>query len=185
MSNTYHACKSRVTTRGVPPDSFLDELVVFGRTAPDEIFSINSREDIYSVIRPELGPWTGLLHRRAAMLEALRILAGFESRWRWTEGVDITNQHSLTHIEGQETGAFQVSFNSTVFDASLRDCVRRYCGALKIYTFIDHMKTDHQFAIEYAARLLRFTTHHNGPVLRREINPWLRREAVAEFQWFL
>jgi len=37
-------------------------------------------------------------------------------------------------------------------------------------------------AIEYAARLLRRTTHHNGPVLRHEVDPWLRKDAVAEFQ---
>jgi hypothetical protein len=181
----YHACKSRVLTRGIPPDSFLDELVEWGRSADESIFTVNDREDIYTVIRPQLGPWTGLQHRRAAMMEALRVLAGFESSWRWNEGVDITNHHSLTHLEGQETGAFQVSFNSTSFDASLRDCVRRYCGSLKIHTFIERMKSDHRFAIEYAARLLRFTTRHNGPVLRREINPWLRKEAVAEFQVFL
>ncbi|NCS59325.1 MAG: hypothetical protein GPJ16_21815 [Microcystis aeruginosa G11-04] len=46
-------------------------------------------------------------------------------------------------------------------------------------------KSNHKFAIEYCARLLRFTVNHHGPVKRKEINPWLKRNAVVEFQGFL
>jgi hypothetical protein len=76
-----------------------------------------------------LGPWIGLLHRKAVMCEVLRVEAAFESDWKWNEGVDITNQHSMTHIEGQETGAFQVSADSMRFDTSLIDCVDRALGS--------------------------------------------------------
>ena len=44
------------------------------------------------------------------------------------------------------------------------------------------MKHNHPLAMEYIARLLRRTTHHNGPVLRHEIDPWLRHDAVEEFR---
>jgi hypothetical protein len=44
------------------------------------------------------------------------------------------------------------------------------------------MKQDHKLAMEYIARLLRRTVNHNGPVKRHEIDQWLRRDAVAEFQ---
>lgn len=192
----YSACKARVHTRGVPPDSFLDDLVAWGRSAPESLFTVNDRPDIYGNIRAELGPWQGILHRRAAMLEVLRVLAGFESSWHWNEGVDVTNKTSMANIEGQETGIFQVSANATHFDPSLRDFVIATIGTMNdgagtryngfvIGKFIAEMKQNHAFAIGFAARLLRFTVKHNGPVLRREINPWLRRAAVAEFEKLL
>lgn len=47
------------------------------------------------------------------------------------------------------------------------------------------MKENKQLALEYAARLLRFTIRHNGPVARGEIHPWLRAAAVLEFAQIL
>jgi hypothetical protein len=47
------------------------------------------------------------------------------------------------------------------------------------------MKQDHQLAMEYVARLLRRTVNHHGPVKRHEIDAWLRRDAVMEFQALL
>lgn len=182
LQRKYSAAKFPVFNRGVPPDSFLDELIAWAAKAPEEIFAVNNRHDIYTNVRQELGPWTGIDHRRAVMCEALRVLAGFESAWNWKEGVDVTNRHSLTHMDGRETGIFQVSFDSVSFDLSLRECVMRHCGSLSVHQFIDEMKENHVFALEYAARLLRFTVRHNGPVLRKEINLWLRRAAVVEFQ---
>ncbi len=74
----FHATKHEVFNRGVPPDSFLDQLVDWGKEAPDEIFAPNPHADIYSNVVGVLGPWQGLQHRRAAMLEVMRVLAGFE-----------------------------------------------------------------------------------------------------------
>jgi hypothetical protein len=85
----YHATKHRVLNRGVPPDSFLDELVAWGRTAPDDIFLPNPHKDIYSNVFKVLGPWHDLRHRRAVMLEIMRVLAGFESSWHWNEGAGV------------------------------------------------------------------------------------------------
>jgi hypothetical protein len=181
----FTACKSTVSGRGIPPDSFLNELVDWGLGAPDEIFAPNDKPDIYGSVKAELGPWNGALHRKAVMLEALRVLAGFESSWHWGEGVDTTNQTSMTHLAGQETGIFQVSYDSMGFDPSLGDCVRRYCDVTEVQVFIDAMKQNHSFALEYCARLLRFSIAWDGPIKRHEMQPSLSRAAVAEFEGFL
>ena len=47
------------------------------------------------------------------------------------------------------------------------------------------MKQDHPLAMEYIARLLRVTVAANGPVKRHEIDEWLSRSAVTEFQALL
>lgn len=187
----FSACKAGVLNRGIPPDSFLRELVAWAKTAPDEIFAPNDEpRDIYASVATTLGNlaaprWNGLAHRKAAMLEVLRVLAGFESSWDWSEGVDTTNAHSLAHREGEETGIFQVSADSMDSDPSLRRCVEDHCGAADVATFIADMKTNHDLAIEYCARLLRFSITWDGPIKRREIHPYLSRLSVAEFQQFL
>ncbi|WP_287739607.1 hypothetical protein [Microcystis sp. M179S2] len=79
MSRKFIACKEQVFNRGVPPDSFLNELIDWAKQAPDEIFTPNDKHDIYSNLKPELGLWQGILHRKAVMLEVLRVLGGFES----------------------------------------------------------------------------------------------------------
>lgn len=180
---TFSATRDAVLNRGVPPVPFLTELVVWGRTAPDEIFLINQEpRDVYTSIKPVLGPWKGmagtptwLLHRKAVMLEVMRVLAGFESSWKWTEGVDITNPTSNTP-DTMEAGAWQVSANSRGFGDDLR-ALAPSNGT----EFQCAMKTNHPLAMEYIARLLRHTTHHNGPVKRHEIDGWLRKAAVSEF----
>ena len=42
----YSAAKRQVDNRGVAPDDFLDQLVAWGRTAPEEIFAPNKRQDV-------------------------------------------------------------------------------------------------------------------------------------------
>ena len=184
LSMKYIATKQHVFNRGVPPDDFLDELIAWGKNAPDEIFEPNPFSDIYSSVKNSLGPWNGVLHRRAVMLEVMRVLAGFESSWDWNEGVDITNPTSVTP-ETIEAGAWQVSANSMSFGEELRDLVRAQVGTLDGNAFQKAMKENHPLAMEYVARLLRRTTRHHGPVRRHEIDPWLRRDAVEEFQAFL
>lgn len=164
-------------------ESFLTELVAWGKTAPEEIFAPRKDDpgetDIYTSIRPVLGPWTSIAHRRAAMLEVLRVLAGFESSWNWNEGRDTTNSTSVTPTT-IEAGAWQVSGNSRAFGEDLRRL-----GPKDGNEFQRVMKSNHPLAMEYAARLLRHTIRHNGPVKRGEILPFLNREAVAEFQMLL
>ena len=177
----YHALKQRVHNRGVPPNSFLDQLVGWGRIASDDIFVPNSAHDVYSNVFRVLGPWQGPGHRRAVMLEVMRVLAGFESSWHWTEGRDTTNKTSITPTT-IEAGAWQVSANSMGFGHELKSLVLAKAGSLDGNDFQRAMKQDHQLAMEYIARLLRRTVNHNGPVKRHEIDRWLRKDAVAEFQ---
>jgi hypothetical protein len=183
-SMAYSATKQHVSNRGVPPDTFLDELVAWGTTAPDEIFAPNSVSDVYSNVVGVLGPWQGLAHRRAAMLEVMRVLAGFESSWNWDEGRDTTNPTSVTP-DTIEAGAWQVSANSMGFGQELKDLVLAQAGALDGNTFQQAMKQNHPLAMEYVARLLRRTVNHHGPVKRHEIDSWLRKDAVTEFQGLL
>jgi hypothetical protein len=178
---SYTATKQHVANRGVPPDAFLDQLVDWGKTAPEEIFAPNDSSDIYSSIMNTLGPWQEPPHRRAVMLEVMRVLAGFESSWNWDEGRDTHNPGSVT-AQTIEAGAWQVSADSMNFGKELKDLVRAKVGKLDGAAFQKAMKENHPLAMEYIARLLRRTTHANGPVLRHEIDPWLRRDAVDEFQ---
>lgn len=175
----YDALKARVKNRGRAPDSFLDELIAWGSDAPEEIFAPNDAHDIYASVRPVLGPWRDNLHRRAAMLEVMRVLAGFESSWDWTEGRDVTNSTSVTSTT-IEAGAWQVSANSMNFGAELRALVIDRVGSADGEAFQAAMKSDHPLAMEYVARLLRRTVNHHGPVKRHEIDPWLRKDAVEE-----
>jgi len=180
----FHATKQKVLNRGIPPDGFLAELVAWGRSAPDDIFAPNEHADVYGHIVGVLGPWQGLAHRRAVMLEVMRVLAGFESSWDWKAGVDTTNPTSVTP-DTIEAGAWQVSANSMNFGQELKDLVMSRVGMLDGKAFQAAMKADHTLAMEYIARLLRRTVNHNGPVKRHEIDPWLRQDAVAEFQALL
>ena len=180
----FRATKQKVHNRGIPPDSFLDELITWGRTAADDIFAPNENADVYSSVVEVLGPWQGPLHRRAGMLEVMRVLAGFESSWNWNAGVDTTNPTSTTPTT-IEAGAWQVSANSMSFGPELKELVLRKVGSLDGNAFQRAMKRDHVLAMEYIARLLRRTVKHNGPVKRHEIDEWLRRDAVEEFQALL
>lgn len=173
------ATKAKVLTRGTPPDDFLLEMILWGRQAPDRIFEVNQEpNDVYSSVKPFVGPYTSIEQRRAVMLEIMRVLAGFESSWKWNEGVDTTNPTSNTP-DTMEAGAWQVSYNSVSFGHDLR----ALCDSRGIHDGIKFQqitKSDHPFAMEYIARLLRHTCAHNGPVKRHEIDPWLRREAIGE-----
>jgi hypothetical protein len=184
----FNATKVLVSNRGVAPDEFLTEIVQWAKNSDDSIFAVNSYFDIYSLVAPELGPWKGPLHRKAVMLEAMRVHAGFESSWKFNEGVDVTNNTSLTHITGEETGVFQVSFDSSYLGGPtqpLKSFLEEVGIGSDIQKFIDSMKSDHQLAIEYYARLVRVNIKWAGPLVRREINPWLSRASVAEFESLL
>ena len=178
--------KSKVSNRGVPPDSFLQELVGWGRTALSEIFEDKTTKepDVYASVKGKLGPYVDGTHRKACMLEVMRVLAGFESSWKFNEGRDVTNKSSVTP-DTIEAGAWQVSANSLNFGQDLKDLVSTEVGTLEGDPFQQEMKANHPLAMEYIARLLRHTCRHNGPVLRHEIDPFLSPEAVNEFQQLL
>jgi hypothetical protein len=181
---TFSATLAPVPGQGPPPVDFLVSLVSWGRIAPDEVFLENDNYDIYSIIEPVLGPWTGLPHRRAAMLEVLRVLGGLESSWNWQEGADPNGVGEEDPVD-QETGIFQVSANSMGFDQSLSDVVLAQAGATDAATFIAAMKSNRELALEYCARLLRFNVSWDGPISRGILASDESRAAVAEFEALL
>lgn len=180
----FNATRTRVLNRGIPPTDFLTNLVNWAKDAPDTIFAVRPDDagetDIYTDVKPQLGPWTGLQHRKAAMCEVLRILAGFESSWRPGTGADTTNP-AENNDETYSAGLWQISYNSRGFGTDLREYLIQH-GVTNGAEFQRRMKTDFDFAATYTAMLLRHTIRHNGPVKRHEINPWLSRSAVAEFE---
>lgn len=191
----FDALKKKVYNRGTPPLTFLIEMVEWGKKTSADIFESRKDDpgetDIYTSVKIRLGPWDGkpnntefILHRKAVMLEVMRVLAGFESSWNWKEGRDITNSTSVTPTT-IEAGAWQVSANSLVFGSDLQKLVTMKVGTLDGNAFQRAMKTNHELAMEYIARLLRHTIRHNGPVKRGEIHPYLERDAVTEWKKLL
>ena len=197
-----------VENRGRAPLAFLEELLAWGNTAPEEIFAPNRvPNDAYAVIKPFLGTqkgeddsgtpiyvWESLLHRRAAMLELMRVHAGLESSWKWGEGVDKTNPASQKNKAGEETGIFQVSFDSTYLDsAEGKDIMAVFLKANgkndgDPAAFIKAMKGNHVFAMEYYARLVRVSIRWAGPLLRPfkdSVYPNLSKDSMREFMRLL
>src|SRR5262249_33536520 len=104
---------SKVSNRGRPNPDFLQELVDWGKTASSEIFIDKQTEekDVYASVQSVLGPYGDLIHRKACMLEVMRVLAGFESSWKWSEGHDRKNPDENSP-DTFSAGPFQVSANS-------------------------------------------------------------------------
>jgi hypothetical protein len=203
MSSTFPAAlKTPVDNRGEAPDSFLTDLITWAKGqagSGNEIFAPNTVPvDIYAVIRSSLSSvhgrdgtgaliygWDSLLHRKAALLEVMRVHAGLESSWNWKESVDRTNQTSMRNVTGQETGIFQVSFDSLDLGHGALKPFAKAHGIDTVEKFIPAMKTDHALALEYYARLVRVSIAWAGPILRHThdcIYPWLSRTAAAAFQ---
>lgn len=194
----FRETKRSVLNRGIAPDSFLREMIEWARSAPDEIFEVNPLNDIYTKVKPELGPYENLVHRKAVMLEVMRVLAGFESSWDWKEGVDTSRLGDDTP-ENSEAGAWQVSYDARKLAPELAKMLRDR-GINDGITFQRSMKFDHPLAMEFVARLMRHNTRHNGPLYKGEersiirrslrgeehsIYPWLSRESVGEFEGLL
>ena len=193
---------AKVFNRGNPKPEFLQQLVDWGKTAPEAIFADQpgNEKDVYASVITELGPFEDITHRKACMLEVMRVLAGFESSWDWNEGID-TSRASADSPANSEAGAWQVSADSLAIGKDLKDLVQREVGTFDGFKFQKAMKSNHPLAMEYIARLMRHTRKANGPLykgnersifnppaLRKEeqsIYPWLSRDAVAEFRAFL
>ena len=170
-----------------PPVAFLNEMIAWGRKAPASIFaSQGGSGGVYKSVYRRLGPWKSDLHRRAVMLEVMRVLARWESEWNWNEGPDKSAKPGRPADE-LEAGAWQVSANSMRLEdcGDLKRLVLARVGSLDPSAFQREMKRDHPLAMEYIARLLRHTTRANGPVRYGHIQSSLSRAAVAEFMTLL
>lgn len=197
----FAACLHLIEGRGRPPLSFLAELVTWGRSAlkaSPEIFAPNQvAVDAYAVIKSSLGTlrsndgsgtpvygWDSLLHRTAAMLELMRVHAGRESSWKWEEGVDKTNKRSMANKTGQETGIFQVSFDSENLGHEAMKEFAKDNDILDVDKFLPAMKKNHTLAMEYYARLVRINIAWAGPLIRHNadsVYPYLNRDSMREF----
>jgi hypothetical protein len=193
--------RDEVYNRGRPPAEFLNELIDWAISADDEVFTRNENFDIYSKIAADLGPWQSLRHRKAAMCEVLRVLGGFESSWNWNEGRDMSANN--TDHDTTEGGIFQCASNSMYFfrnDPYIEEVFNklgiRERGPQRSRRFLEVMKSDHEFAFEYTARLIRHTLNHHGPLKyyngriyqgRRHdgVGDHVSRSAVNEFLSFL
>lgn len=198
----FKATKAEVFNRGHAPDAFLDELIEWARQAPDEIFAPNDTPlEIYTVIKSRLAwrsgtdasgspiyHWESLLHRKAALMEAMRVHAGMESSWNPNEDVDKTNAASRRNKTGRETGWFQVSFDSEWINHNAMKSFAIAHGIETVDKFIPAMKANHPLALEYYARLSRISIAWAGPLLRHgqdSIYPWLSGASLEEFAGFL
>lgn len=181
---TWNAAHHRVAGHGTPPTWFLDELLSLITPLPDELFAPNPNLDIYSLLKPVLGPWSSLLHRKAAMAEALMVDGAFESDWNWQEGGDQSAPPGRP-ITQLETGLWQVSADSMDLDPSLRQFIMAKLGTDDPQTFIDAMKSDHALATEYVIRVFRVNTRWSGPCNIGKVAANVSRAAVAEWQMAL
>ena len=170
----------KVHNRGASPEQFIAEMIEWAKKEASDVFAPNDRFDIYDIVKPVLGPWDSLLHRKAVMLEVLRVLAGFESSWKWLEGADVTNP-AENSVWTWSAGPFQISANSMNLDQSLKTFAQKQIWSTDPGQFRVAMMHDHLFAFGYTARLLRVNTNHNGPVKRKEILPWLKKDSVSAF----
>jgi hypothetical protein len=189
---SYQATRKSVPNRGIPPVSFLDELVNWLITAPNDIFTprpspANGPDpDIYLIIKPYLGPvqgaWTDVPSRRAAMGEVLLKLAALESSWNWNEGQDESNPEENSPLT-YSSGVFQTSADSMAFPGMKDFAISK--GVFTPEQFIVACKTNHPFAMEYCSRLLRVNTRWDGPIDRGELQHILDRQSAAEILHFL
>lgn len=185
MSRIYKECLHEVPSRGQPPREWLDTLIDAMLPLSDSLFAPNSYDDVYSLLAPVLGPWTGIPQRKAAMAEILRVLAGEESSWDWQCGADTTAGPETPAEE--ETGAFQVSQNSVLLDKTggLAELLNQHLGSHTPALFIPAMKAEPALAVEYAIRLLRVSYRWDGPLLRGVVSRAVWKPAAAEFEGFL
>jgi hypothetical protein len=170
-------CRVPIYNRGIPPQSFIDEVVKTTKAAPDVVVAVNSNNDIYSLVKPKLAPngWRSLAHRRAAMATVMITLGAYESSYDFTEGVDVSNPSSLVNKCSEEAGAFQTSANSMSFSSTLSDFFNDNCkdfranqaNACMAWVACTKSPSKKSFQIEFTERLLRYTTRHHGPLIRK------------------
>lgn len=182
---SFNHTRRTFANHGPTPVSFLQDLLLWAETAPDEIFAPNNEpSDAFNLLVP-VGGWQSLAHRKATLLDAAVIHAGYESDWNWHEGVDVTNRTSMANKTGQETGPWEVSFDSeNIHHAAMLPFAQSHDIA-NVDAFIPAMKTNKPLSCEYYFRLLRVSTAWAGPWNKGWVAAHISSEAVAEWQALL
>ena len=185
---TVSACLQKVSNRGVPPLSVVQDIIAEVKATPDSVFAVNENADIYSLVKPELGPYPSIKNRKAVMADVLIVLAGFESSWDYTEGRDLSA--SNTGACTMEAGMFQTSGNANAFSPTLgvfqkAKCGNNTCDGFRACAKAPGSAFKKEFTIGHTIRLLRFTTKHHGPLVRKEVNKWLSKSCVSQIEALL
>ncbi len=196
---TLSACLVNVHNRGKPTEDMVMEIIDLVGLMDYSDFEVNDNYDIYSHMQPKFAEFTkDIDSRRALMAGVLVNLAGWESSWDWTEGVDTTNPASMANKCGEEAGLLQTSADSMAnFNASsggslkafFDESCKEYTGGTDCERFIKCSKDPgglHYFTIQYTAKLLRHTTNHHGPIKRKsDVYSSLSTECVRQIRSFL
>jgi hypothetical protein len=178
-------CQYKVHNRGTIPKWFIDDVIAVANKTPDWVFAENSNDDIYSSIKPQLGPWKSLRHRKAAMVNVVLVAAGFESSWDY--GADRDKSASNTSSCTREVGILQSSGNSNHFSKSLgayqqEVCNSTACDGFRACSKAPNANFQKEFPVGHFMRLVRFTIKHHGPLASKKINPWLKKSCVSAIE---
>lgn len=174
---SYQHIQRNISNRGIPSDDFIQTIGETIAAMPISAFQKNANLDLYSYIHSSLGdPWRDDEQRRWAAAEAIMATGMFESGGNWNEDYDHSNPDENSPLT-KSAGAFQVSPNSRYFGQDLRDM-----SPSDPETFRAIMKSDHPLAVRYILALLRHEVNSNGPVKRHEIDKWLSRASMAEWE---
>lgn len=179
------ACMVKVHNRGVPKFAVVKDIVEALRATPLEVFAENSNADVFGSVKAELGPWTSLKQRAGAMGAVMVVQSGFESSWKYGEGRDMSANNTSACTE--EAGLYQTSGNMNTFNAEAKSVLQpfmaQHCKSTTCAEFKRCTKEPVKaFVHGHFIRASRITTRHWGPMVRKEINPWLKRACAKQIE---
>ena len=187
-SDLVAACLYRVPNRGTIPFAMVQDVIAALRETPESVFAPNANFDIYSSVIDKLGPYTTLANRAAVMGNVMLVEAAFESTWNYKEGRD--QSASNTSACTEEAGLYQTSGNMNTFNAEAQAVLIPYQKSKCLSTTCEEFKRCTKepvksFVHGHFIRASRITVKHWGPILRKEINPYLKKECVAQLEKLL
>lgn len=182
------ACLYKVYNRGTIPLSMVQDVVAALRETPESVFATNNNFDIYSSVSDKLGPYTSLKNRAAVLGNVMLVESGFESTWKYDAGRDMSAKN--TSACSAEAGLYQTSGNMNTFNNDAASVLvpfqAKYCKSTTCDEFQRCTKEPvKSFVHGHFIRASRITVRHWGPILRKEINPWLKKECVAQIEKLL
>lgn len=183
------ACiNNKIHNRGYPSFEVLKDIIEAVRAEPDSVFAENANADVYGSVKAQLGPYTSIKHRRAVMAQVMIVQAGFESSWKYGEGRDMKANNTAACTE--EAGLYQTSGNMNTFSPEAKAVLQPFmAGLCKSTTCAEFKRCTKEpvkaFVHGHFMRASRITTRHWGPMVRKEINPWLKKECVSAIEALL